>query len=245
MRGGCFILPAILCSLCLFSGCNNTGKKTKTATDIASFWNGKSLLEEEIDISEDRFADFAMLITEAPENEAFAAIDTLFDRLKSEDEVAYYIYSGWIDGAFYNLLSPCRSAKLYSKAVERIVSDGVLNSDECTPFIKKAEWIKYNLEGTEAIVPGLSHINARTLVLVLDLSCPSCRKALESLASDPQWNGVDKMAICMGYGLKPSVPGWDYLFPENASAVFDIHMTPVYFIVAADGTVERGYTPAL
>jgi hypothetical protein len=48
-----------------------------------------------------------------------------------------------------------------------------------------------------------------------------------------------------GYGSAPDVPGWEYVYPENANSVFDIHMTPVYFVVAADGTVESGYTLAL
>ena len=56
---------------------------------------------------------------------------------------------------------------------------------------------------------------------------------------------MKKLAVCLGYGPEPAVPGWDYLFPENGSAVFDIGMTPVCFVVAADGTVESGYSLVL
>lgn len=225
----------ILC-LALLLGCQASG--------IRGFWNDVPLLEKDISLSEDRFADFAEQAVAAPEADALAAMDALFDKLK-QDTVAYYVYSEWMDGAFYTMLSPCRSAVLYDKAVERMVTDGILSMDECTPFLRNREWIQYNLEGAQATVPGLSQIDTRTLVLVLDLSCPSCRQALEKLAEDPQWNTVHKVAVGLGYGPQPTVPGWDYLSPENGTVVFDIHMTPVYFVVAADGTVESGYAPAL
>ena len=225
----------ILC-LALLAGCQASG--------VRGYWNDVPLLEKDIQVSEDRFAQFAELAAAAPEEDALEAMDLLFDKLK-QDSVAYYIYSEWMEAAFYNALSPCRSAALYGKAVERMVSDGILSMDECRPFLKKREWIQYNREGTQATVPGLSQPDTRTLVLVLDLSCPSCRQALEKLAGDPQWNDFKKLAVCMGYGPQPSVPGWEYIFPENASAVFDIHLTPIYFVLAADGTVERGYAPAL
>ena len=226
---------AVLC-LALLAGCQASG--------VGEFWNTHSIDYSDIHAAEEQFADFAELAVAAPEEDALTALDALFDKLK-QDTVAYYVYSDWMDGAFYSLLSPCRNITLYGKAVDRIVTDGILSTDECDPFLQKREWIEYNLEGTKAFVPGLSRFDTRTLVLVLDLSCPSCREALETLCADPQWDGVKKVAIGLGYGLQPDVPGWEYLFPENGTTVFDIHMTPIYFVIAADGIVERGYTPAL
>lgn len=225
----------ILC-LALLSGCQAHG--------IRGYWNSGPLLDKDIRAAEEHFADFAELAVASPEADALAAMDALFDRLR-QDTVAYYIYSDWINGAFYNLLSPCRSEALYGKAVERIVNDAVLQTDECEPFLQKLQWIGYNQPGEPAVVPGCTSFNDRTLVLVLDLSCPSCRQALEKLSSDPQWAGARHVAVCCGYGSHPDIPGWDYLFPENASAVFDPELTPIYFIVAADGTVESGYALAL
>ena len=225
----------ILC-LVLLTGCQASG--------IRGFWNDVPLLENDLSVSEDRFASFAEQAVSAPEEDALAAMDDLFDKMK-QDPVAYYIYTEWMDGSFYSPLSPCRNAVLYDKAVDRIVADGILSADECEPFLQKREWILYNREGAKATVPGISDFDTRTLVLVMDLSCPSCREALQKLAEDPQWNDVKKLAVCLGYGPQPSVPGWDYLFPENGDVVFDIHMSPFYFVVAADGTVESGYAPAL
>lgn len=226
---------AVLC-LALLAGCRASG--------VGDFWNTHSIDYSDIRAAEEQFADFAELTVPAPEQDALAALDVLFDKLK-QDTVAYYLYSEWMDGAFYNLLSPCRNATLYGKAVDRMAADGILTPNDCEPYLQRREWIQYNLEGTQAVVPGWVPTGTRTLVLVLDMSCPSCREALEKLSSDPQWNGVKKTAVCLGYGPEPAVPGWDYLFPENGSAVFDIHMTPVYFVTAPDGTVERGYTLAL
>ena len=225
----------ILC-LALLTGCQASG--------IRGFWNDVPLLENDLSVSEDRFASFAEQAVSAPEEDALAAMDDLFDKMK-QDPVAYYIYTEWMDGSFYSPLSPCRNAVLYDKAVDRIVADGILSADECEPFLQKREWILYNREGAKATVPGISDFDTRTLVLVMDLSCPSCREALQNLAEDPQWNDAKKLAVCLGYGPQPSVPGWDYLFPENGAVVFDIHMSPFYFVVAADGTVERGYALAL
>ena len=222
--------------LALLTGCQASG--------IRSYWNDVPLLEKDLSVSEDRFARFAEQAVSAPEEDVLAAMDGLFDKLK-QDSVAYYVYSDWMDGAFYSPLSPCRNATFYNKAVDRLVADGILSTDECEPFLRRREWIMYNREGSKAVIPGLSDIDTRTLVLVLDLSCPSCREALQKLAEDPQWDNAKKLAVCLGYGPQPSVPGWDYLSPENGNVVFDIHMTPVYFVVAADGTVERGYTLAL
>lgn len=229
------MLTSVLC-LALLMGCQAAG--------VGQFWNTHSIDYSDIRAAEDQFADFAELAVSAREEEALAALDVLFDKLK-QDTVGYYLYSEWMDGAFYNLLSPCRNVTLYGKAVDRIVADGILQPYECEPFLQRREWIQYNQEGAKAFVPGLSRFDARTLVLVLDLGCPSCREALETVAADPQWSGLDKLAVGLGYGPKPEVPGWEYLFPENGAAVFDIHMTPIYFVAAADGTVESGYTPAL
>ena len=225
----------ILC-LAFLTGCQASG--------IRGYWKNVPLIEKDIRISEDRFADFAEQAVLAPEADALSAIDVLFDRLR-QDTVAYYIYTGWVDGAFYSLYSPCRNPALYGKAVERIVTDAVLQTEECEPFLKRKQWMGFNLPGERATVPGHPSFDTRTLVLVLDLSCPSCREALQKLASDPEWADASRLAVCYGYGPGPEVPGWEILMLGGDTTVFDPQLTPIYFVVAADGTVERGYTLAL
>lgn len=212
-------------------------------TGVAAFWDTHSIDYSDIHAAEDQFADFAELAVAAPEKEALQALDVLFDQLK-KDEVAYYIYSDWMSGAFYNLLSPCRSAVLFSKAVERMVTDGVLTASACEPFLRQRDWIQYNLAGAPATVPGVA-LDGRTLVLVLDLGCSSCRLALEKLGEDPRWEGLRHVAIGCGYGPTPSVEGWEYVVPADAAVVFDPRLTPIYFVVGKDGRVEVPYALAL
>ena len=229
------LIPILLSALTVLC-CGRPGVK--------GFWNRHEISFSDIRAAEDQFADFAELASAAPEAESMAELDALFNRLRS-DPVLYYTYSDWMDDAFYSILSPCRNVALFTEAVDRIVSDGILDMIECEPFLQQREWIQYNQAGQTFTIPGVSSISERTLVLVLDLSCPSCRKALSKLADAPEWAGIRRIAIGCGQGPDPGIPGWDYLFPEHAETVFDIRTTPVFFVVAPDGTVEIPYTPAL
>ena len=211
---------------------------------IRSFWKTHSIDYSDIDAAQEQFADFAELTVAAPEKEALAAMDVLFDQLK-KDEVAYYIYADWMVGAFYNLLSPCRNPQLFTKAVQRMIKDGVMTDTACEPFLRQRDWIQYNKAGQPATVPGLTAFDGRTLVLVLDLGCSSCREALEKLGADPRWTGLRHVAVGCGYGPVPSVPGWEYLTPDDASVYFDPRLTPIFFIVGPDGLVEEPYSLAL
>ena len=220
----------IFLCLALLAGCQASG--------IRGYWNSVPLLEEDLSVSEDRFAQFAELTASAPEKEALEAIDILFDKL-CKDTLAYYIYAEWAESAYYNLLSPCRNAALYSKAVDRMVADRVLTESEILPSLQKREWIQYNLKGARATVPGVI-IKERTLVLVLDKGCPSCKEALSGLAE--KLADTRRIAVCCGYGAVPAVPGWEYVTEKESEAVFDPRMTPIYFVVSPDGTVETPYT---
>ena len=226
-----FLLLAIL------AGCRENA-------NVAEFWKNHSIDYSAIDAAQDQFATYAEQAVAAEEADTLASMDALFDRLK-EDEVAYYVYTNWLDGAFYSVLSPCRNAALYGKAVDRIVLDGILSESEYAHFKQNLRWLCYNREGDTATIPGVELDGRRTLVLLLDPGCPSCREALTVLAEKPDWADVRRVAVICAPGPEPDVPGWDYYFPENASEVFDPSMTPVYFLISADGVVESTYQPAL
>lgn len=221
---------ALIFSLALLMGCQGAGVK--------SFWKTHRINLEDIQQEEDQFASFAQLAVRSQEKDALEALDGLFDILR-EDEVMYYVYTDWMDAAFYSLLSPCRSAVLYSKAVERMVEDGILNGSDIDSRLQRKDWINYNTKGVKATVPG-AVIREHTLVLVLDQGCPSCKDALAKLSAD--WKGVRLLAICCGNGPLPVHPGWEYLTDNQSRVVFDPQMTPIYFVVDADGTVEIPYT---
>lgn len=222
--------------LAFLTGCQNLG--------VIEYWQENSIDYSDIDAAQDRFAVFAEKAVAAKEADATAALDVLFDKLK-EDEVAYYLYTDWMDGAFYSPVSPCRSAVLYAKAVQRMMSDGIMSKSDCLPYLQRLEWLQYNQTGSEAAIPDVVLDGRRTLVLVLDLSCPSCREALKALTADRRWSKVRKVAICCGYGPEPIAPEWELYYPENPTEIFDPELTPVFFVVSKDGVVESTYKPAI
>ena len=126
-----------------------------------------------------------------------------------------------------------------------MTTDGILSESEWEPYLRKQTWMQYNQVGDPATIPGVTLDGRRTLVLVLDLGCPSCKETLTTLAAQPEWADVRRVAIGCGYGPEPGVPGWDYYFPDNATEIFDPQMTPVWFVVSGDGTVETPYTLVL
>ena len=208
---------------------------------VRAFWKTHSIDYTDIQAAEDQFALFAEQAVAAPEKEAEAALDGLCKQLK-KDTVAYYIYASWMESAFYNLLSPCRHPQLFSKAVDRMAADGLLTPDVCAEYRQKQQWALTNRPGQPAVVPDGPLAGTRTLVLVIDRSCSSCREALETMGPAPEWEGVRKVAVCCGRGPQPATPGWEYVAQDPENPVFDPHMTPIYFVVAADGTVETPYT---
>ena len=216
----------------------------KPAPSVIDYWDRHDWhLDEDLDITEERFADFAELAAAAPKEEAVAALGALLDSLKAKDEVAYYIYAGWVEGAFYHPLSPCRNYDLYSYAVDRIATDGVMSSDEFAPLLRRKHWMSLNLPGEKAVIPEADPEGRNTLVLVVDLSCPTCRESLGRLANE--WAEARHLAICFGPGNLPDVPGWEYQQEASVSDWFDIRLAPAYYLIDPAGVVLQSYTPAL
>ena len=238
------VLTLLLTAAVLLS-CQS-GKKPASVESVSTYWQRHDWhLDEDLDITEGRFAEFAELATAAPKEEAIAALGALLDSLKAKDEVAYYIYIGWMDGVFYSPESPCRDKDLYTYTVNRIEQDGVLDPEECEPYRQRRRWIAINQTGEQAIVPEAELDGRRTLVLVASLGCPICLVALDNLLSDPQWDDCRHVALCSGYEPLPDTPGWEYYALPQASRFFDVQLTPFYYVVDADGIVEKTYTPAL
>lgn len=225
-------IGVIFLSVILICGCRESR--------IVDYWNENGIDYSDVDAAQDRFAVYAELANAAKLPEAEASMDVLFDMLK-EDEVAYYLYIDWLGAAFYNPLSPCRNPDIYAKAVGRISSDGILSEGERFMFEKRRDWSQMNKQGSPAVVPGIQLDGRRTLVLVVNLSCPSCMESLRSMASAPEWADVRRVAVCCGFGPAPETEGWEYTFLEDPSEYFDIELTPVYYVVSEDSLVESSY----
>lgn len=229
-------LLSVIIVLSILTGCRATG--------IRGFWDNVPLMEQDLRVSEDKYADFAELTLKVPVEDALAEFENLYGRLR-QDTMSYYLYSEWLEEAFYNIYSPCRNAALFSRGVEHLIADGIMPADEYEPFVRKRDWMQLNLKGERAVVPGIETGCGRLLVLVLDITCPTCREALTSLGSNPDFADARHVAVCYGHGFQGEDPGWEFVFPENFTSFFDSQMTPVYFVVNETGEVEQSYSLAL
>jgi len=246
------ILTLTLTAAALLS-CQSAGKKpaaddssvipSEAKESVSGYWSRHPWRIEEgvVDLREDTFADFAEIAVAAPQAEAISALGALLDSLKAKDAVSYYIYSGWVEGAFYHPLSPCRNFDLFAYAVGRFETDGIFDADECRPFSRKRDWMALGREGETAITPEPDPAGRGTLVLVLDLRCPSCRRALASLGIDPRWEGYRRVALCCGPGPLPTVPDWEYRPVGNPDRYFDLEAMPFYYVIDPAGVIVQSY----
>ena len=92
---------------------------------VKGYWDNHKPDITDIRAAEDEFAKFAELAVAAPEEDAHAEIDKLFDLLKA-DEVAYFVYTEWVVTAFYSSASPCRNCPLFVYSMERVLGDGII-----------------------------------------------------------------------------------------------------------------------
>lgn len=209
---------------------------------ITGFWDGLDLgvTSDNYSQAEDRFAGFAELALDAPEEDAELALDKLLDRLADEDEVAYYIYAGWMASAFQNYYSPCRSTGLFAHCVERFTSDGILDERELSQMQRLAALDRLNLPDEPCTLPEGVELQGRTLYLVLDLDCRGCREALQALThTEPD---AAHVALCFGWSPLPETAGWTCLKPDGMKDIFLTEAAPFWFVVGADGIVRTGYS---
>ena len=206
---------------------------------IQDYWSDTDIAvtQSNYQQSEDRFARFSEEAIKAPSEDAVAALDSLFNKLKADD-----VYSDWMVRSFYSILSPCRSAMLFGAAVNRIKEDGVLDAYYIERMERLLGYIQLNNIGDRcALPPGSINPDGKsTLYLVLDITCPSCIESLKKLSSDQSCE--ERVALCFGGNSAPRVDGWKYCFPSEMEAFFDLESTPVWFTTTSSGIIDRPYT---
>ena len=223
--------------LALTSGCTRSG-------GLASYWDSAQIPVTQSGYAPeaDRFATFAELAVQAPEEEWQASLDRLFSLLGS-DEVSFYIYEEWIESAFYNVLSPCRSARIFDYAASRILSDGTL-TDRLDALAALRRYNSLNLPGSPLTLPPLQGSpdipgGQACTILVVDPSCRTCTASLSTLAG-----GAGRhIAVCVGPSPAPDVPGWEYYRSPSAASVFDTQAAPFWFATDSLGIVTVPYSP--
>ena len=218
---------------------------------VKGYWKHHTPDISDIRAAEKQFASFAERALESPEADSRAEIDRLFNLLL-EDEVAYYVYTEWVVRAFYTPASPCRDCNLFVYSIDRIMKDGIIDGYDAVLFQHFANACKTNRIGDFLTLPQLLDRNGSpseiatgepTIFLVIDLSCPSCLKALEKMAGFlPQARHI---ALCSGPGRIPEIAGWTYYKAVQPDSVYDTGAAPFYFVADGNGIIETSYTIVL
>lgn len=228
----------LLASATLISGCrNNSG--------IRGYWSSRTLDIDNYPAAEEEFADFAELAAAAPESDAFAAIDQLLKKAR-KDDVTYIIYADLILRGFSSIASPCHSCPIFMHAADNILSHGIPSGDMAVRYKKRMTLCSHNNVGDIAEIPELVgdasvEIGQRTLVLIVDQDCSTCRQSMDRFDTG-KWEGTEKVALCYGYGPLPEREGWTCYRMSRSQTLLDTREAPMFFVISPKGTVEISYT---
>lgn len=226
------VLLILVAAATLISGCRNS-------SGVRGYWSSRTPDVTDYPAAEDEFARFAELAVQAPEADAFAAVDQLLKKAARQDEVTFLVYSDLFIRAFSLPASPCYNAALFVHAADKILSHKGLDAYTAGELRRRRAFCLFNRVGERATLPVDIPLVQRTLFLVVDQDCPSCRTAMEGF---PDWPGTWRVALCHGHGPLPEVPGWD-CFPLSADQeILDVREGPFYFVTSEDGIIEISYT---
>ena len=224
----------------IISGCRDD-------SGIRGYWSSRTPDIENITAAEDEFADFALLAAQAPEKDAFAAVDMLLKKART-DEVTYLVYTDWIIRGFSSLASPCFSCPIFIHASKRILSQGIVGQYEADEIKRFREFCLHNHVGDKLELPPLvdgicsdTFCGKRTLFLVVDPFCPACRESMQPFLK-PEWEGTRRVALCYGHGPLPEIEGWECHKICDDQTILDTRQAPFCFVAASDGTIELSYT---
>lgn len=217
---------------------------------VSGFWNkvDPTVTEENYGDAQDRFADFAELLSTTSLKDATKALDKLMDKLSS-DEVSYLVYSDWMVAAFHSLLSPVRNPELFSKCTSRFSKDGIMNESQYAPLVELAVKDKLNAVGSACTLPLLKNVQGEpfalkpgeeTLFAVINLDCATCVAALNALSDKPGRH----VALCFGRTPAPEIPGWEYFYSDLMDDCFDLDAAPFWFTADGNGRISIGYSSA-
>ncbi len=232
---------ALVAAAAIFSGCrDNTG--------VRGYWSSRTPSISDYPAAEEEFAQFAAQAVQAPVKDAAYAVDVLLKKA-AEDEVTYYVYTDLIARAFGLIASPCFSCEIFLHAADNILSKGILSPYSMEEFKSKQRVCLYNKLGDKTLLPPLSKdgvevvipLEQRTLFLVVDQDCPTCRESMKRLAG-PEWNGAWHVALCYGHGPLPESQGWDCYRIGADQEIFDLKQAPFWFVSSPGGKVEIGYS---
>ena len=195
--------------------------------------------------AEEEFADFVELASAAPQADAFAAVDMLLKKAR-KDDVTYIIYADLIMRGFSSIGSPCRSCPVFLHAADNVLSHGIPSGDLTAKYQKRRNFCLHNNVGDVAEIPKLVgdasvQISSRTLVIVVDQDCSTCRQSMDRFSSE-KWDGTTRIALCYGHGPIPEQPGWECYQMSRSQTLLDTAEAPLFYVISPDGKVEISYT---
>ena len=234
MRPFALILAA---SVAIISGCrDNSG--------IRGYWSDRDLCIDDYEAAEEEFTNFVEQAVQAPQADAFAAVDVLIKKAR-KDEVTYLVYAEMILRGFGAVASPCHSCPIFLHASDRMLSKGIPSAIMTERYERRREFCLHNNVGDKAEIPqlvkGSVPQGVRTLLLVVDQDCSTCMTAMHSF-SGPEWEDASKVALCYGRGSLPEDPDWECFRLSEDQSLLDTHEGPFFYVVSPEGKVEISYT---
>ena len=222
----------------IISGCHDT-------SGVRGYWSSHTPDISDYAAAENEFADFALLAVQAPEKDAFAAIDMLLDKARKVD-VTYLVYTDLIARGFSVIASPCHSCAIFQHAAGKILKQGILDGFAAEDYKLRLESCLHNRVGDRAEIPTCEEdpvaLDVRTLFLVVDQDCPTCRESMQKFSGD-EWSNTCRIALCYGRGPLPDTEEWECHRLAPDQTIIDTRQGPFYFVSSPNGTIEISYTP--
>ena len=232
---------ALVAAAAIFSGCRDL-------SGVRGYWYSRTPDISNYSAAEDEFAEFAELAVAASLKDANYAVDMLLKKA-AEDEVTYYVYTDLISRAFSLIASPCHNCDIFVHAADNILSKGILSPYSSEEYRTSREFCLLNRLGEKVLLPQVIRDGApvdiplvqRTLFLVVDQDCSTCRKSMSILSR--QWSDLSLVALCYGRGPLPEEPLWDCYHISRDQKILDVRQGPFWFISSDKGTIEVTYSP--
>ena len=133
-----------------------------------------------------------------------------------------------------------------------MLRQGILSDGAAERYALRRESCLHNQVGAAVELPEMKDADGmpveytpgvRTLFLLVDQNCPSCRGTMQ-LFDTPRWADTALVALCYGYGPLPDLPQWTCYRIGSEQSFLDLREAPYFFVAAADGSIEITYTSA-
>ena len=246
------------------------GSCSDVEQELSSYWGGYdfSSVEDFQDIrkAEDQFSGYVGLLNRAPFEVSSASLCEFLDSA-ARNEVAYIIWTGWLEAYLHNTASPYRNDSLFRIWLDKVVEDKILDDYMMEHLLQVKAVADFNAvgcepsdlglmdtEGNEFRISGLK--GRRTLVLFLDGGCKSCLSYLDEAYKDYRRKDIRLVAVLLN-AYPAQLSKINSELPEDVrdrwtlawcpgrelerGQGYDLTMIPSRILISPDGLVEKTY----